>query len=145
MAQSLAKQANEIKTKLKSRKYSKLTAQEKQYYTLLPTRMYKKRDGKFFTRNKKLNTKDFINQANVRLLLKKQSLSQKDKKDYMIRSQYFRNSKLTVENIKKSMKELKKFYSKIDTLNLPQNTVQKLRRQIIQKMKRANNVLKNFS
>ena len=34
LAQSLAKQANEIKTKLKSRKYSKLTAQEKQYYTL---------------------------------------------------------------------------------------------------------------
>ena len=141
-AKTMAQQSHKIKQSLKSPKYSKLTAEEKKYYTLLPIRQFRKQSFKVggYNRAEILKPKDYLDQAKMKLALRNSGLSNRNKKELMGASKstrYFED----INELKKIIKELQKLYKYINQ-SLPQANKNKSRLNILRRGKKANNVLK---
>ena len=143
-AKKMAQQSHKIKQSLKSPKYSKLTAEEKKYYALLPIRQFRKRSFKRglgeFNMAEILKPKDYLDQAKMKVMLRNSGLPNRNKKALMGASTYTRSYK-DINELKKIIKELHKFYKYINQ-SLPQSNINKKRMNILRRGKKANNVLK---
>ena len=141
-AKTMAQQSHKIKQSLKSPKYSKLTAEEKKYYALLPIRQFRKQSFKIggFNMAEILRPKDYLDQAKMKVALRNSGLPNRNKKELMGSSKgtrYFRN----INELKETIKELQKFYKYINQSS-PQINKNKARLNILRRGKKANNVLK---
>ena len=140
-AKTMAQQSHKIKQSLKSPKYSKLTAEEKKYYALLPIRQFRKQSfHRLGNRAQILKPKDYLDQAKMKVALRNSGLPNRNKKELMGASKstrYFED----INELKKIIKELQKFYKYINQSS-PQINKNKARLNILRRGKKANNVLK---
>ena len=143
-AKKMAQQSHKIKQSLKSPKYSKLTAEEKKYYALLPIRQFRKRSFKIglgeFNMAEILKPKDYLDQAKMKVMLRNSGLPNRNKEELMGASAYTRRYR-NINELKQIIKELHKFYKYINQ-SLPQSNINKKRMNILRRGKKANNVLK---
>ena len=143
-AKTMAQQSHKIKQRLKNPKYSKLTAEEKKYYTLLPIRQFRKQSFKRglgqYNRAKILEPKDYLDQAKMKVALKNSGLPNRNKKELMGASKYTRSSD-GIKKLKETIKELQKFYKYINQSSTQINK-NNARLNILRLGKKANNVLK---
>ena len=137
-AKNLAGRVDYIKKALKSPKYSKLTVEEKKYYALLPARFQQKAMKKRYGRKEILQPKDYLNQAQMKAMLKKTSLPQNNKTMLMNEASYTRLfSGQTIKKLEHAIKELHKFYKSGGS----KNNIN-ARAGIIRGGKKASNILK---
>ena len=141
-AKKMAQQSHKIKQSLKSPKYSKLTAEEKKYYALLPIRQFRKQSFKVgrYNRAEILKPKDYLDQAKMKVMLRNSGLPNRNKEELMGASAYTRRYR-NINELKQIIKELQKFYKYINQ-SLPQSNINKKRMNILRRGKKANNVLK---
>ena len=140
-AKKMAQQSHKIKQSLKSPKYSKLTAEEKKYYALLPIRQFRKQSFKVgrYNRAEILKPKDYLDQAKMKVMLRNSGLPNRNKKALMGASKATRTFR-SIDELKQTLKEIQKFYKYVNQ-SLPQANKNKARLNIYGG-KKANNVLK---
>jgi hypothetical protein len=140
-AKNLAGRVDYIKKALKNPKYSKLSVEEKKYYALLPARFQQKAMKKRYGKNRILPPQDYLNQAQMKAMLKKTSLPQNNKTMLMNQASYTsifsKTTGVTIKKLEMAIQELHKFYNRGGS-----KSNANARNQIIRKGKKASNFLK---